>query len=290
MTISTRFEHHSIIPPATQGQQTKAVDILSQETGLSKQRIKNVMSKGAVWLTRNNNTKRLRRATKLLHPKDELHLYYDEQVYNAVPTPAQLIADENLYSIWHKPYGMLSQGSKWGDHCTVNRWAEEHLKPQRPAFIVHRLDRAATGLIIVAHKKKAAAALSALFQQRQIIKRYKAVVHGHFPDTIQTIAEPIDGRAAKSSIKMLEYRARQNQSLVDITIESGRKHQIRRHLSGIHFPLVGDRLYGNPKDGEDLQLTAYYLNFTSPFDGENKTYQLRHELLLSANNTTNSKC
>ncbi len=52
------------------------------------------------------------------------------------------------------PYGMLSQGSKWSDHCTIARFAQQHLTPERPVFIVHRLDRAATGLILIAHSKK----------------------------------------------------------------------------------------------------------------------------------------
>ena len=66
-------------------------------------------------------------------------------------------------SIWYKPYGIYCQGSKWGDHHTIHRMAEQQL--QRPCFIVHRLDRATTGLVIVAHKKKIAAALAALFAQ-----------------------------------------------------------------------------------------------------------------------------
>ena len=142
-----------------------AVDILGESTELTKQAIKQAMTKGAVWLSRKQGTQRVRRASKLLKPGDRLHIYYDEAVLEQHPACAVLISDEGLYSIWCKPYGMLSQGSKWGDHCTINRWIEKNLQPQRPAFIVHRLDRAATGLMIIAHQKKIAAYFSELFHR-----------------------------------------------------------------------------------------------------------------------------
>ena len=144
---------------------SNAVSLLAEATGLSRQHIKQVMQKGAVWLEEKKTGKprRLRRASKTLAVSDELHLYYDTQVLESIPTPPQLIADQGEYSVWYKPYGMLSQGSKWGDHCTVQRWVEQNLTPQRPAFVVHRLDRAATGLIIIAHQKRIATELAVRF-------------------------------------------------------------------------------------------------------------------------------
>ena len=145
-------------------------DQLVTATGFSRQNVKRAMQKGAVWLTRGKQTDRIRRVTKLAKPGDQVHLYYDEGILATVPTPCELISDEDAYSIWYKPYGVRSQGAKWGDHCTVYRWAEQHLEPQRPAFTVHRLDRAATGLILLAHTKGVATLLSKLFEQREIEK------------------------------------------------------------------------------------------------------------------------
>ncbi|MEJ1383870.1 MAG: RNA pseudouridine synthase [Candidatus Sedimenticola sp. (ex Thyasira tokunagai)] len=257
-----------------------AVNLLAQASGLSKQRIKSAMQKGAVWLTSGKNTRRLRRQAKTMKAGDKLHLYYDESILNAEPLPAQLIADEGAYSVWYKPYGMFSQGSKWGDHCTLYRWAEQHLTPQRNAFIVHRLDRAATGLVLLAHQKKAATALANLFQQRAINKRYMVVVHGRFSaaDSATTIDSEIDGRQACTHAKLIEYDPESDRSLLDITIETGRKHQIRAHLAGIGFPVVGDRLHGGEADAEDLQLTAYHLSFTCPLGNGDKLYTLPSHL------------
>ncbi|MFW2372718.1 MAG: pseudouridine synthase family protein [Gammaproteobacteria bacterium] len=253
-----------------------AIDLLSENTILSRVAIKQAMQKGAVWLTRNNHTQRLRRAKKLLKQGDELHLYYDEQVLAKTPPEPELIADEKAYSIWYKPYGMLCQGSKWGDHCTIQRWVEGHLQPQRSAFVVHRLDRAATGLIILAHEKKIAAAFSQMFSQRLLDKRYQIIVHGEFPTGSEavTVNDSIDGKSACSHFRRIAYDLVRDRSLLEVSIESGRKHQIRRHSAGMGFPVVGDRLYGQSGDHEDLQLCAWQLAFDCPLSGEYRSYQL----------------
>ncbi len=251
------------------------VDLLQRETGLAKQRIKLAMTQGAVWLTRGRNTKRLRRAKRALRAGDQVHLYYDAKILAESPVEPTLIADVGGYSVWHKPYGLRSQGSKWGDHCTVTRWAERHLQPQRPAFIVHRLDRAASGLILIAHSKSMAAALSALFRERRVEKRYRALVAGDFsgqPDPLR-VEQPIDGKDAVSEFSLVS--AEGERSLVDVRIETGRKHQVRRHLAELGHAVIGDRLYGRgEEDGVDLQLTAYLLAFQCPVNDKSVEYRL----------------
>ncbi|MFW5426026.1 MAG: pseudouridine synthase family protein [Methylophagaceae bacterium] len=261
-----RFEKHIKVHQ----QNSVAVDILAAETALSKQKIKQVMQKGAVWLSKGKHTQRLRRAKKPIKVGETLHIYYDPKVLDLIPPEPELIFDQGRYSVWNKPYGLLSQGSKWGDHCTITRWAEQHLKPQRVSFVVHRLDRAANGLMVIAHEKGAAAALSKLFQMRQVDKRYQIWVHGRFSgeeisDTPTKVDSDIDGRHASSHFRLIRYDAERERSLLDVSIDTGRKHQIRRHSALLGFPVVGDRLYGNEVDKEDLQLSAYYLAFTCPY-------------------------
>lgn len=268
---ASRFETHLTINTDS----ADAVTQLARKTGLSKQRIKQIMQKGAIWLSRGSHTRRLRRAKKILHKGDTLHLYFDEHVLTCEPAPAELIADLGAYSIWYKPGGMLSQGSRWGDHCTITRWVEQHLLPRRPVFLVHRLDRAASGLVLIAHQKHTAAALSALFQERAIEKRYRVIVHGCFPEAKpQTIDSEIDARSAVSHVTRVGYDANRDRSLLDVNIETGRKHQIRRHLSGIGFPVVGDRLYGEGNETEDLQLTACLLSFRCPISQQVRQFVL----------------
>ena len=260
------------------------IDLLQRASGLSRQRIKSAMTLGAVWLTRGRNTQRLRRAKRALRTGDEIHLYYDAKILVEVPAEPTLIADVGDYSVWRKPYGLESQGSKWGDHCTVMRWAERHLQPERPTFTVHRLNRAANGLILVAHSKTIAAELSELFSKRAVEKRYLTFVAGDFSAQANPlrVEQPIDEKEAISEFSLQEVSADGTRSLVDVRIKTGRKHQIRRHLAGLGHPVVGDRLYGaGEKDRVNLQLTAYLLAFHCPVNDEQVEYRLATKWLPS---------
>ena len=259
-----------------------AIDLLEQASGLSRAQLKQAMQKGAAWYSRGKQTRHLRRAKKAVEVGDTLHLYYDEKVLSETASGAELIADEGDYSVWYKPYGMRSQGTKWGDHTTVHRWAEQHLVPQRNGFIVHRLDRAASGLILIAHTKTMAATLSTLFKQRQIDKRYQVIVHGRPSDVNMRSELALDGKSAISNFHLLQYDTASDTSLLEVRIETGRKHQIRRHLAALELPVVGDRLHGTGKDLRDLQLVAVSLAFTLPGVQAERLYLLpvdRHPLL-----------
>ena len=258
-----------------------AAELLKQHSELSKQQIKQAMKKGAVWVSESDTGhKRLRRADKILNVGQQLHLYYDTGVLGLRVDAAVLISDEGDYSVWYKPYGMLSQGSKWGDHCTINRWIEQNHQPQRPAFIVNRLDRAAQGLMLIAHTKVAATALSGLFAKRTINKQYTALVLGLFPNQIK-LDEPIDKKNAISHACLVTYDPKAKKSLVSVEIETGRKHQIRKHLSGAGFPIIGDRLYGPEVNDTtiNLCLVSTYLAFNCPITGLDKSYRLNDDYL-----------
>jgi len=273
-----------------------ALDCLADQTPLSRQQLKLAMHKGALWITpsaatsnsegrqHSKHTRRLRRGKKALSAGDQLHLYYNETLLQQTPPSATLIEDAGAFSVWQKPYGMLSQGSKWSDHCTLTRWAEQQLTPERPAFLVHRLDRATNGLMVIAHSKTCARALARAFEERHTKKRYQAIVEGQFPEASISSKEPIDDRAAISHFQRLDFDALNNRSLIDIDIETGRKHQIRRHLSALGFPIIGDRLHGNGVETDvDLQLCAYHLSFPDPLDpaAPRRQYNLPQEQKLS---------
>ncbi len=256
----------------------KPVDCLQSQCALSKQQLKQAMQKGAVWLTRKKHTQRLRRVTRELQAGDELHLYYDETVLAQTSVPAQLIAEEVEYSVWFKPSMMLSQGSKYGDHCAIARYVE--VETDKPTFIVHRLDRAACGLMLLAHSKKAAVALSELFQQRKIEKHYRVYVKGEFQSVSMDIESPIDDKSALSKVERLSYDKQRKCSLLDVMIPTGRKHQIRKHLAEVGFPVIGDRLYGAGTDDENLQLMAFSLQFQCPFSNTAKSFSVPDHLRI----------
>lgn len=257
----------------------KAVDLLADESHLSRGQIKKAMKNGSVWLERGGHVQRLRRADRKPVAGDVLHLYFNARIQEMKPSEASLIADEGDYSVWFKPAGMYSQGSKWGDHCSISRWAEQHLQPQGNAFVVHRLDRAASGLILLAHSKKAAGQLSALFRKRQVEKEYCVQVWGCFSAEPLCLNTDLEERSAVTHARRAALDEVAGKSLLVVRIETGRKHQIRRHLSGAGFPVVGDRLYGGGDD-QDLQLQAVRLAFTCPMTGQPRGYLLPDEWLI----------
>ncbi|WP_027854262.1 RluA family pseudouridine synthase [Marinobacterium litorale] len=259
---------------------TKATDFLAKSSELSRQRIKDAMAKGAVWLKRSRGRKRLRKATEVLKRGDRIELHYDDDLLSrTAPTPLCL-HDAKGYSIWFKPAGLLSQGNDFGDHLSLLRLAEQMLEPRRAAFPVHRLDRETAGLMIVAHKANLASQLSALFREHKIEKHYRAWILGELPDRGQIDAR-LDGKAAHTRYQRLAYNADLNQSLADIEIDTGRTHQIRRHLAGVGHPVIGDPRYGEGnKNREGLQLYATQLAFECPLQRRPVKFELSDTFLV----------
>ncbi|NQD35521.1 RNA pseudouridine synthase [Permianibacter sp. IMCC34836] len=253
-----------------------AVDVLAARSGLPKARIKDAMAKGAVWLKQRGKEKRLRRVSTELLPGDTISLYYDARLLALTPPTPIKLADETQYSVWLKPAGVLAQGTREGDHCAMLRLAE--LALNRQAFLVHRLDREASGLMLIAHTGKAAAALSALFAEHTagasvIEKRYRVEVRGELPSAGQ-IDQPLDGKAASTRFTRLSFDAERQCSIAEVVIDSGRKHQIRRHLAGIGHPVLGDPQYGEHNaDPRGLQLFAVQLKFVCPLSKRPRDYR-----------------
>ncbi len=252
----------------------KAIDLLAQSVPLSRQKLKQAMEKGGIWLKKaKGGRRRLRRAKSLLHKGDVLELHYDAHILATEAPAPTLVADKNAYSVWFKPENMLSQGSKFADHCAITRWVEKNHTPARAVYLVHRLDRAASGLILLAHDQKTAAKLSELFRSRNIQKQYRVVVKGRFEEELpRRIDFPLDGKEAESVI--LSARAEEAQSELTVEIKTGRKHQIRRHLSELGWPVLGDTLYGDKNERGSLMLTANYLSFICPVTNAPVTYRL----------------
>lgn len=257
-----------------------ACDFLAEATCISKQKIKDAMSKGAVWLKRHNKPRRrLRRAKEVLQNRDKLELFYDETLLARKAEGALCLLDANGYSVWFKPAGVVAQGNDWCDHLSIQRIAEQTLEPQRSAFVVHRLDRETAGLMLLAHSKGIAANLSEQFQKRTVMKHYLCQTLGETPAAGE-ISAKLDGKAAQTLYTRLSYDSGSNTSWIDVEILTGRTHQIRRHLDHIQHPVMGDPKYGKGnKNKLGLQLFAVKLAFACPTTRELKTFELSREFL-----------
>ena len=271
MTSQRRFFFKQTITAVTP---YSCSDYLAEHTGLSKSRIKDAMAKGAVWFGKlGGKRRRLRRATTILRPGDVVELYYDAELLGIDPPSAHCVDDRRRYSIWFKPAGLMAQGTQYGDHCALLRQVENHFHPRRPVFLVHRLDREAAGLMIIAHDRQAAARLSALFRDHHIDKHYRVRVRGEVKPAEGEIDLPLDGKTALTRYELADYDPAKDVTTLEVCITTGRLHQIRRHFAMIGHGVMGDPRYGTDnKNREGMQLEATGLRFRCPFTGDHLDY------------------
>ncbi|MFP8966571.1 RluA family pseudouridine synthase [Pokkaliibacter sp. CJK22405] len=240
-----------------------AIEWIASVSELPKARIKDAMNKGAVWLTRKGQSdKRLRRVRFVPCEGDILRFYYDPDLLNRTAPEPVLLKEFKQYSLWYKPPGLLSQGTAFADHCSLLRQVE--VSTGREVYLIHRLDREAHGLVLLAHQGRLAAQLSQLFQQRDVDKRYFVRVAGTLQSSDWTlIDQPLDGKASRSQIRTLCHE--NGNTVLEVKIDTGRKHQIRRHLSAFGHPVLGDPRYGKGHSYEaGMQLVAAELTWQCP--------------------------
>jgi tRNA pseudouridine32 synthase/23S rRNA pseudouridine746 synthase len=253
-----------------------ACDTLALLTGLPKARIKDCMIKGGVWWSRPGRaTARLRRATTPVHPGERLEINYDPHLLALVPTQPELLAKTRRYSVWNKPAGVLAQGTRFADHCCLPRLAQALLGARSELHPVHRLDREASGIMLLSHDGQAAARLGELFRLGMVEKEYSVIVRG-IPDSTELLAEQrLDGKDCRSRFMVLDTDPATNTALLTARIETGRRHQIRRHLAGLGFPVLGDPRHGkNNACALGLQLLARTLALTCPFTRKHLSWTL----------------
>ena len=163
-----------------------------------------------------------------------------------------------------KPPGICSCGANSCETALRRQLGLPHL------VAAHRLDKDTTGCMICALDHSAFQRIAQLFRDRSIRKRYHAVVEGLIRKKSTTIALPVGGRQSSSRVLMLDGNAAASHVLVEI--QTGRTHQIRKHLAAIGHPVVGDRTYGNPLSAQSRaaprqMLHAAAIAFEHPIGG-----------------------
>jgi tRNA pseudouridine32 synthase / 23S rRNA pseudouridine746 synthase len=262
-------------------QRTTLGDFLLKLTPLKPQELGDAATKGAVWIQRRSKGKilRIRSLKETIDPEDMIQLFYDPKVLK-LPEASDLEAiyeDEN-YGVWIKPPGVVPQGSQTSDHASLLRGVEKIRNKE--VFLVHRIDRETEGLMIVAYHSKAAAYFSDLFQKNKVFKEYEAIVLGEMEKGYkETIAASLDDKEAITHIEVMD--SKNNRSLLKVKIETGRLHQIRRHLDFLGHPIMGDPKYGKGnKNREGLKLVASHLAFHDPWGQKLQSFYLPKHLSL----------
>jgi tRNA pseudouridine32 synthase/23S rRNA pseudouridine746 synthase len=190
-----------------------------------------------------------------------------------------LIYCDDALLVVNKPAGLLSvpgRGEERQD-CLAARVQVEF--PE--ALIVHRLDMATSGLLVLARGAEMHRRLSQLFRERGVEKRYIALVAGHLQPTAGQVDLPLIcdwpnrprqkvdfeiGKPSLTHFRSLTYDAAANASRVELSPVTGRSHQLRVHMQSLGHPILGDELYGNVASSRAgrLMLHAAWLAFEHP--------------------------
>ena len=201
-----------------------------------------------------------------------------------------ILYEDNHIIVVYKFSGILSQSDSTKDLDMVSiiktYLKDRYHKPGNVYLgLVHRLDRPVKGVMVFAKTSKAAARLSKQIKNGQMHKKYYAVVEGILKEKegiLENKIEKIDnkkvlidtpnGKEARLEYKVLKEK--DNLSLVDINLLTGRYHQIRLQFSSRNHPLYGDTLYGSKYKG-DLALISYSLSFIHPTTKEKMCFEIK---------------
>ena len=222
---------HQIL--ATPGDSGKTLqEFLAAHLGISKGKAKDLLDLRIVFV----NGRRVWMAKHELKARDKIEVQLaTTPTAVAQRMPKILFQDADLLVV-DKPAGLLANGPGSVEELLRTKLALPELE------VVHRLDRDTSGCLLLAKNLAMRDKLVALFGQREVTKVYHAIAAGRVPDDIHEIRTPVEGEPALSRLERLD--ANPQASHLKVNIETGRTHQIRRHLLQIHHPVLGDKQYG----------------------------------------------
>ena len=178
----------------------------------------------------------------------------------------EIIFEDADLLVVNKPAGLVCHPTKGDELSSLISRARLHLGSGASAHICSRLDRETSGVALIARNKQTASQLGRLLEKRSVEKEYLAIAHGTVMEAHGLIELPLgkddlsriaikdkvrpDGAAAKTEYWVERHFSRDGKdfTLLRLLLHTGRKHQIRIHLSSIGHPIVGDKLYGGDED------------------------------------------
>lgn len=243
----------------------------------SKKSIKKALKKGLILVNGKSASSAL-----WVKPKMEISLVED-----AISSPTnydldlEVIYEDDFLALVNKPAGLVSSGNQFR---TLQNALQGNLKPSSqkdaiPPRLVHRLDSATSGLIIVAKTANSAMILGKMLAEKKISKTYQAILMGEIENE-GLINSPIDDKDALTKYKKLASLPSVTFGVltwVELMPMTGRTHQLRIHMKENGSPILGDRLYGDPEKnlkGKGLFLCSSRVEFQHPITQEDLVIQL----------------
>jgi tRNA pseudouridine32 synthase/23S rRNA pseudouridine746 synthase/23S rRNA pseudouridine1911/1915/1917 synthase len=212
--------------------------------------------------------------------------------FRRLPNGLEILYEDDCLIVVDKPAGLLTVKTQSDKTHTVQYILNDYIrkgnfKSRKIIFPVHRLDQWTSGVLIFAKSREVKMTLQD--QWETVEKKYIAVVHGILAKkqdvitsylaenrafVVYSTTDPNKGKLAKTAYKVLKESA--DFSLLEINLLTGRKNQIRVHLSDIGHPVAGDRKYGNPKDNcKRLALHAKSISFKHPAAGKQMIFETK---------------
>ena len=213
---------------------------------------------------------------------DFIEIYIDERIL-VTDTPIDIVYEDENIIIVNKPQGLKVHPDKESNTGSLIELLEE--KYGKNVYLCHRIDRNTGGLLIVSKKQDLTGLVSEKIKNSEIVKIYRCRVHGQIKDkhkefvayhqknskeSLVYISDEMKPKSSKiiTICDLLRYDRKTDTSIVDITLITGKTHQIRAHMAHIGHPIVGDGKYGNNEAKKRLgekhkyqELYAYKLIF-----------------------------
>ena len=259
----------------------KIEDFLLEDISIDSKLVLNLLEKGKIT---DENNKRLQK--NQIIKSQFIYIV----IFEPITKGLKPIFDSFHFAIFDKPSGIMVHPSS---HQLDIYTLLDEIKYQlgEKASLVHRIDAETSGLVLVSKNAFSDMVLKNMFEEKQYIKKYLALVEGQIEESIE-IDTPItndtgliklkmktdlNGKESKTLIKPISYNKEKNQTLVEAIPLTGRQHQIRVHLNSIGHKIVGDPIYGIEEKIADLFLK----NKLS--EDERLEYTKANRLLLQAN-------
>ena len=270
----------------------KRLDVFLSELydGISRSKIQNAIKSGKVTV---NGEEKKASYNLRIDDRIEFENLTPEKVISLEPEniPLEIVWEDENMAVVNKPSGMLTHPTFIETSGTlVNALLYkygENLSDTNGEFrrgIVHRLDRNTSGLIMIAKNNQTHEYLANLIKEHNLTKKYRAVLKGFYPNETDIISEPIgrnnlnpkkmavrpDGKPSLTKLKVLEHFGNEA-TYVELTLVTGRTHQIRVHTSYKNHPVYNDTMYGAGEGKVKTQeqvLQSFYLKFAKPFSSQ----------------------
>jgi len=206
-----------------------------------------------------------------------INIYIPEEVSpkKKLVFPLEVIFEDEYLAVIHKPAGILVSGNSFKTiaNALIQNIKRSGLQDAAKPQPVHRLDYATTGILLVGKTSSSIRALNKLFENKVVDKTYYAISIGEMEQEGKITTE-VDGKQSHSNYKVCESVSSERfgkLNLVQLEPKTGRRHQLRIHLSSIGNPILGDKEYGIENlilKGKGLFLHAHSLKFIHPFTNE----------------------